>query len=47
MKSHPQKKMLALLKANLFHRARVEKNKKAEPVSPGSSNMVRSALSRR
>jgi len=29
-----------------IHRARVEKNKKAEPVSPGSSNMVRSALSR-
>ena len=26
---------------------RVERNKKAEPVSPGSSNMVRSALSRR
>merc|ERR1712223_1794692 len=29
-----------------IHRTRVEKNKKAEPVSPRSSNMVRSALSR-
>ena len=30
-----------------FIKIRVERNKKAEPVSPGSSNMVRSALSRR
>ena len=32
-----------------YHEIRVvgERNKKAEPVSPGSSNMVRSALSRR